>query len=112
MNAARKSPKSANGTHARSGPSVTLAQVEKTLGLTVAQAHERYARLTARQRQVAGLMARGLSNRRIAEELEISPKTGDIHRADVYDKLGVTTSAGVARIVYLVELAAVGSGAR
>ena len=50
-------------------------------------------------------MARGLQNRDIAGELGISPKTLDIHRADVYDRLKVDTPAGVARIVWLVHLA-------
>jgi two-component system response regulator DctR len=84
---------------------VSLAAVEKTLGLSVAEAQEKHGRLTDRQRQVAIWMARGLTNRQIAEKLEISPKTLDIHRADVYDKLGVKTSAAVAGIMFLVALA-------
>jgi two-component system response regulator DctR len=89
----------------RNALGVSLASVEKVFGLTVAEAQEKHNRLTERQRQVATWMARGLTNRQIAEKLEISPKTLDIHRADVYDKLGVKTSAAVAAIVHLVALA-------
>ena len=39
---------------------------------------------------------------KIANKMDISTKTLDIHRSDVYDKLGTTTSAGVASIVFLV----------
>lgn len=84
---------------------VSLTQVEKTFGLSLAEAQEKYNRLTERQRQVASWMARGLTNREIAEKLQISPKTLDIHRADVYEKLEVKTSAAVAAIIYLVLLA-------
>jgi DNA-binding CsgD family transcriptional regulator len=80
--------------------------LEKVLGMSVAEARERYERLTERQRQVAELMSQGMTNRRIAEEMGISPKTLDIHRADVFDKLECKTSAAVAAIVYLVNLAA------
>jgi DNA-binding CsgD family transcriptional regulator len=81
--------------------------VEKVIGMSVAQARNRHDRLTERQRQVAELMAQGMTNRRIADEMGISPKTLDIHRADVFDKLECKTSAAVAAIVYLVNLAAV-----
>lgn len=85
---------------------VPLEQVEKTLGLTADRAQELYGRLTPRQQDLARLMAKGLKNVEIAERLGISPKTGDIHRADVYDRLKVDTPAAVARVVFLVDLAA------
>lgn len=84
---------------------VSLAQVEKTLGLTVAQAQEMYERLTPRQLDVARLMAKGLKNVEIAEQLGLSIKTLDIHRGDVYYRLKVETPAAVARIVFVVDLA-------
>lgn len=90
---------------ARNSLGVSLTTVEKILGLTLAEAQDKHDRLTERQRQVAAWMARGLTNRQIAEKLQISPKTLDIHRADVYDKLEVKTSAAVAAIVFLVALA-------
>jgi DNA-binding CsgD family transcriptional regulator len=86
-------------------PTVSLTLLEQVLGLTVAEAQQLHARLTPRQVDVAERMAQGMTNQAIAEEIGISPKTLDIHRADVFDKLKTKTTAGVARVVYLVELA-------
>jgi predicted ATPase/DNA-binding CsgD family transcriptional regulator len=52
--------------------------------------------LTARELQIAGLIARGLSNRAIAAELVISPATAARHVANIFTKLGVTSRAQVA----------------
>ena len=46
------------------------------------------ARLTARQVEVVGLLAAGLTNAEIAEELVISPKTAGHHVSAILDKLG------------------------
>jgi FixJ family two-component response regulator len=90
---------------ASAGVTVTLSTIEKTLGMSVADARMRHARLTERERQVAGMMAAGKPNRQIAEELGISPKTLDIHRANLMHKLEARTTASVANIVNLVVLA-------
>jgi predicted ATPase/DNA-binding CsgD family transcriptional regulator/Tfp pilus assembly protein PilF len=52
--------------------------------------------LTARELQIAGLVARGLSNRAIADELVISPATVARHVANIFTKLGFTSRAQVA----------------
>ncbi|MGW4330756.1 LuxR C-terminal-related transcriptional regulator [Nocardia sp. NPDC004573] len=52
--------------------------------------------LTARERQVAELLAQGLSNRRIAERLVVSPRTVDRHVEDILCKLGFSSRAQVA----------------
>ncbi len=91
------------------GPVVTaavpLAAVEKVLGLTIAAAQDRHGRLTPRELQVAGMMAAGTPNREIAAELGISPKTLDIHRANVMHKLLARTTAQVANLVNLLRVA-------
>src|SRR6266571_4298464 len=52
--------------------------------------------LTARELQIAALIARGLSNRGIAAELVISPATVARHVANIFAKLGFRTRAQVA----------------
>jgi non-specific serine/threonine protein kinase len=57
--------------------------------------------LSQRERQVNALLARGYSNRKIANELTISSRTADGHVAHILNKLGLTTRAQAA--VWAVE---------
>jgi DNA-binding NarL/FixJ family response regulator len=52
--------------------------------------------LTRRERQVAGLVAEGFSNRQIAERLVISERTAESHVERIMDKLAVRNRAGIA----------------
>ena len=52
--------------------------------------------LTSREEEVAGLLARGLSNRAVAAELVISQRTVDGHVERILAKLGFTSRAQVA----------------
>jgi RNA polymerase sigma factor (sigma-70 family) len=56
----------------------------------------RLARLTPREREVMALIVSGSHNRDIAEELGISPRTVEVHKARVMQKLNVD---GVAQLV-------------
>jgi len=47
------------------------------------------ARLTAREREVIGLIGEGLYNKQIAERLSISAATVSHHLTSIFDKLGV-----------------------
>nr|WP_300047143.1 LuxR C-terminal-related transcriptional regulator [uncultured Nocardioides sp.] len=55
--------------------------------------------LTTREREVAGLVAKGLTNREIAERLVIAPRTADGHVERILSKLGVRRRALVAAMV-------------
>jgi DNA-binding CsgD family transcriptional regulator len=59
-------------------------------------AQERYGGLTAREREVAALIAQGLSNRAIAETLFLSERTVESHTGHIRDKLGCASRAQVA----------------
>ncbi|MBV9581538.1 MAG: HD domain-containing protein [Chloroflexi bacterium] len=54
----------------------------------------RPAGLSDREVQVLRLVARGLSNREMAEQLVVSPDTIKHHIAHIYDKIGLSTRAG------------------
>lgn len=47
--------------------------------------------LTPREREVAGPVAQGLSNREVAERLVISKRTADTHIERILNKLGVAS---------------------
>ncbi len=49
--------------------------------------------LTARERQVLALVADGSTNREIADELNVSPKTVNRHVENIFGKLGVSSRA-------------------
>ncbi|MGY1711581.1 AAA family ATPase [Geodermatophilus sp. SYSU D00758] len=49
--------------------------------------------LTAQERQVAALVRQGLSNRDVAAQLFVSPRTVDFHLRNVFSKLAVTSRA-------------------
>lgn len=53
--------------------------------------------LTAREREVLRLLALGHTNQEIAEQLVVSVRTVESHRAHVMTKLRVTTRAGLVR---------------
>lgn len=59
----------------------------------------RYLRkLSKRERQVLTAMAQGMSNKTIAEILEIDPRTVELHRRSLLDKLEVEHSAEAIRL--------------
>ncbi|WP_344473510.1 LuxR C-terminal-related transcriptional regulator [Nonomuraea monospora] len=59
--------------------------------------------LTARQRQIAQLAASGLSNPDIAERLVLSRRTVANTLVQVYERTGVSSRAGLARLMDLLE---------
>ncbi len=59
-------------------------------------------KLTEREAEVAALIAEGLSNKLIAERLNISDHTAKFHVANTAKKYGVTTRAEIA-VKYVVS---------
>jgi len=55
--------------------------------------------LTPREREVAALIADGASNKEAGRRLGISPRTVELHRAHIMEKLGARNAADLVRIV-------------
>jgi two-component system response regulator DctR len=77
-------------------------KVEAAMHAGDAEAAERQARLsslTEREREVMQRVAAGKLNKVIADELHVSVRTVEVHRARVYAKLGVRSAAEVATLL-------------
>ena len=62
------------------------------------EARNRLAALSPREREVLDWLAEGRSNKMIARELAISPRTVEIHRANMMSKLGAHHAAEAVRL--------------
>jgi two-component system response regulator FixJ len=60
-------------------------------------ARERYAQLSAREREVLGLIVAGLTNKEIGRALDVSPRTVETHRANLFAKLQAESLAQLIR---------------
>ncbi|MFJ9455354.1 LuxR C-terminal-related transcriptional regulator [Kitasatospora sp. NPDC101447] len=78
--------------------STGLTGLSGSTGLTGLSGSTGLTGLSAREREVAELAAQGLSSRRIAEHLVLSPRTVETHLGSVYRKLGVASRAALARL--------------
>jgi len=67
--------------------------------------------LTEREHQVLHLIAQGKSNKEIARQLVISPKTVSVHRTNIMNKLNVESSFELIRYVTQNQLLDLSSGA-
>ena len=65
---------------------------------------ERLESLTPREREVLRELLTGRLNKQIADELEISIKTVEVHRARIYTKLKVRSAGGLAASLKGVQI--------
>lgn len=72
--------------------------------LREAMARSRIQKLTKREREVLTGVADGLSNRMIGERLAISPRTVEIHRANMLNKMGANHTSEAIRIAIEASL--------
>lgn len=61
--------------------------------------NERLTRLTTREKQIMELVLAGKFNKVIADELNISMRTVEVHRANLFDKMGVKTAVELANLL-------------
>ena len=74
--------------------SAALAQRQQTTGL-----QSRLDGLTERERDVMRLVVSGLPNKLVADQLDISVRTVEVHRARVFDKMGVKSAVDLANLL-------------
>ena len=63
-------------------------------------------KLTGREREVLEGLARGFPNKTIAYDLDISPRTVEVHRANLMSKLGVRSLSDALRIAFAAGMGA------
>ncbi|MAM41324.1 MAG: DNA-binding response regulator [Erythrobacter sp.] len=81
----------------------TLEQTEQVIARTV-QAREKLDRLSARERDVLEGLIDGKSNKVIGFELDISPRTVEVYRGKMMDKLEVQSLPEALRIAFTAGL--------
>jgi FixJ family two-component response regulator len=74
------------------------ARREAALRRRKAEARGRIAQLSNREREVLDWLSEGSSNKAIARHLDISPRTVEIHRANMMHKLGARHAAEAVRL--------------
>ncbi|MXO57589.1 response regulator transcription factor [Pontixanthobacter gangjinensis] len=93
------------------GLPIDMAELDRTLTGIATEANEfglaqrklidarnRISQLSNREREVLDWLTKGLSNKAIARELDISPRTVEIHRAKMMSKLGAHHPAEAVRL--------------
>ncbi len=73
-------------------------------------ARRRISALSNREREVLAWLSDGCSNKAIARELDISPRTVEIHRANMMAKLGAGNAAEAVRLGLEARLGMTGTG--
>ena len=76
------------------------AQTSATASLSALESAPYPAGLTAREVDVLRLLAQGLTNKQIAEQLVLSPKTVNSHLASIFRKTDVSTRAAATRFAF------------
>ncbi|WP_374340478.1 response regulator transcription factor [Azonexus sp.] len=85
----------------RIGEALALDANQRTASATVDSVKARLASLTSRERQIMDLVLTGKFNKVIADELNISMRTVEVHRANLFDKMQVKTAVELANLLKL-----------
>jgi RNA polymerase sigma factor (sigma-70 family) len=86
---------------------LAVAQAERANAEELGAFRARVARLTAREREVLDMVVDGRHNREIAEALAISPRTVEVYRARMMEKLQVRRLPDLVRLVLRNEARAI-----
>jgi len=75
-------------------------------------AEARLAALTPRERDILESLAAGLGNKAIARQLDLSPRTVEVHRANIMRRAGAANVAELLRLAFIAEQAQAGFSIR
>lgn len=78
---------------------VELDNTQRATAASSNSLNERLARLTTRERQVMELILAGKFNKVVADELQISMRTVEVHRANLFEKMGVRTAVELSQLM-------------
>ena len=92
-------PYSDNALVDRLAQALAVSRAMHAEGAEQAERSARLASLTEREREVMQRVAAGKLNKVIADELHVSVRTVEVHRARVFAKLGVRSAAEVATLL-------------
>jgi non-specific serine/threonine protein kinase len=95
------------GATMRFDDAVAFAAGRRTAAVATQEAVD-VVRLTRRQREIAELVAEGLTNREIAERLVITQRTAEGHVASILGRLGFTSRRQLAAWVTAQQRAPMG----
>jgi two-component system response regulator FixJ len=59
--------------------------------------------LTPREREILGMLVKGLANKTVAQQLGISHRTVELHRAHIVQKLNAKNLSAMVRLVLAAE---------
>jgi two-component system response regulator FixJ len=86
-------------TRVREAVEASARRAERAGGETLTKTFPGLELLTSRERDVLNQIAAGSSNKQAGRELGISPRTIEVHRARIMEKLGAKNAADLVRIV-------------
>ena len=76
-----------------------LDEARRDAAASADSVNQRLAQLTPRERQVMDRILLGKLNKVIADELQVCMRTVEVHRASLFDKMGVKTAVELAKLV-------------
>lgn len=83
----------------RIAEAMALDARQRAENATVDSINALLSRLTTRERQIMDHVLAGKYNKVIADELNISMRTVEVHRANLFDKMGVKTAVELANLL-------------
>jgi len=92
-------PLNDNALATRIGEAIDHDARQRAANATVDSVNSRISRLTTRERQIMELVLAGKFNKVIADELNISMRTVEVHRANLFDKMQVKTAVELANLL-------------